>query len=143
MENAAAAVHLVTENLGIDDDAAQRLVTGCLAVDKTVTGPEIVELARTKLTAARQQIKTGKIASVVGLLIKHVPKMCTGATLHEARQTVQRNAELERERRESHLTYHREHWHEYSEEGRAETLAQFPELAETVRAASPGGHSDA
>jgi biotin operon repressor len=117
---------LVARELSIDDDAAQKLVAGCKAVEPSVTGPEIVALANTKIAAIREQVRTGKIPSPVGLLIKHVPRMCRGGTL----QVVRDQIEAEKQERVSRIAYAREAWPELNEEERAEVLQKYPELAE-------------
>lgn len=130
-QNAAAVVSHIASELNIDDDAARQLLTGCKAVEQAITGLEIVELARLKLHAVRQQIQSGKITSVVGLLIRHVPKMCSGATLQEVRE----RTETEKQHRAGRISYVRESWHELSAEERRECLHKYPELAEIAQGA--------
>jgi len=115
----------VAEELNIDGDAAHRLVNGCKAVEQTINAPEIVELARMKLHSAQDQIKKGKIPNVTGLLIKHVPTMCTGVDLRKARAEIQKRAES----RASRVAYIRETWHDYDAEEQQRALQEFPELA--------------
>ena len=122
------AVAVVSQELSIDEDAAQRLVSGCREVDKSITGPEIVMLARAKLLDARDQIRTGKIANVVGLLINHIPKMCKGAPLQSARQQI----EMEKQQRARQVADVRAMWDELSEEERALLSPKYPELAEST-----------
>lgn len=122
---------LVAQELSIDEDAAQRLVAGCKEVEPSVTGPEIVALANTKLAAIREQVRSGKVANPVGLLIKHVPKMCKGGTL----QAVRERLEAQEKERSTRITYAREAWPELNEEERVEVLQKYPELAELARGA--------
>lgn len=110
----------VAEELSIDEDAAERLVAGCKAVEPSVTGPEIVELARSKIVALRGQ----KILNPVGLLIKHVPKMCRGGTLQAVREQI----EAQKKDRAARVAYAREAWDSLNEVERAEVLEKYPEL---------------
>lgn len=116
---------VVAQELEIDDDAAQRLVTGCKAVEPAITAPEIVELARTKLHKVREQVRKGKITSVVGLLISHVPQMCKGAPLQAVREQI----EAERQDRALRVEHARAALPELSEEERVDVLRKYPELA--------------
>lgn len=116
----------VARELNLDDEAAQQLVAGCKDVEPSVTGPEIVELAREKQHTMKEQVRTGKITSPVGLLIKHVPKMCKGGTL----QAVRERLEAVARDRATRIGYAREAWPELNAEERAEVLQKYPELAE-------------
>lgn len=116
----------VARELSLDDDAAQKLVAGCKEVEPSVTGAEIVALAETKIAAIRDQVRTGKIPSPVGLLIKHVPRMCKGGTLQAVREQI----EAQQKDRAVRIGHAREAWPELSEEERDEVLQKYPELAE-------------
>ena len=118
----------VAEELSIDEDAAERLVAGCKEVEPSVTGPEIVELARSKLVALRGQ----KILNPVGLLIKHVPRTCKGGTLRAIREQI----ETQKKERAQRVDYAREAWGGLNEAERSEVLQKYPELAE-IGAHSP------
>jgi hypothetical protein len=113
----------VAEELSIDEDAAERLVAGCKEVEPSVTGPEIVELARSKLVALRGQ----KILNPVGLLIKHVPRTCKGGTLRAIREQI----ETQKKERAQRVAYAREAWDGLNEVERAEVLVKYPELAKS------------
>jgi hypothetical protein len=116
---------LIIQELSVDGDAARRLVAGCRAAEKTITAPEIVALAAMKLHAAREQIRKGKIHSVTGLLIKHVPTMCTGVDLQNVRTELRR----EEERKAERIAYVRDNWQEFDADEQQRALDQFPELA--------------
>ena len=123
-----AAFAVVSQELSIDEDAAERLVSGCREVEQSITGQEIVMLARAKLLDARDQIRTGKIANVVGLLINHIPKMCKGAPLQSARQQI----EMEKQQHARQVADVRSMWNELSEEERTLLLPKYPELTEST-----------
>jgi predicted transcriptional regulator len=119
---------VVSQELSIDEDAAERLVSGCREVDKSITGPEIVMLAQAKLLDARDQIRTGKIQNVVGLLINHIPKMCKGATLQAARRQIEEAKQQAAQQLAQRLNSIREMWPDLSGDERAEMLRMYPEL---------------
>jgi len=122
---------LVARELSLDDLAAQQLVAGCKDVEPSVTGAEIVELAREKIEQSKEQIRTGRITNPVGLLIKHVPTMCKGKPLQSVRARLEAQA-IERANR---IAYAREAWPELNEAERAEVLQKYPELAELAQGA--------
>jgi hypothetical protein len=103
--DAAAAVRLKAEAgelaaaLTIDAAAAENLLHDCRAKERTVTVPEIVELAAIKLGPPE---KRAKIASPTGLLLTFLPAMC-GVALPALRATMaarekQQGAQREREK---------------------------------------------
>jgi len=116
---------LVARELQMDDDAVNLLVARCKTVEPTITGPEIVHLARTKLEHVKVKIRNGGIETITGFLIGAVPKMCKGEPLRLARELL----EEERRGRTSRIAYAREAWPELNEEERAEALQKYPELA--------------
>jgi hypothetical protein len=116
---------LVAQELSLDDLAAQQLVAGCKDVEPSVTGAEIVELAREKIEQSKEQIRAGRITNPVGLLIKHVPTMCKGKPL----QSVRARLEAQATDRANRIAYAREAWPELNEDERAEVLQKYPELA--------------
>ena len=128
----AAAASLIAESLNVDLEAASAILKGCRAVDGTVTAPEIVQLGYLKLASAKEQLRKGKIANPTGLLIKHLPTMCQGPELQQARQMVEQEAR-ERAQRVANA---REAWPELNSDERAEVLRKYPELQEKSKGAS-------
>ena len=84
-----------------------------------------MELARTKLHTVREQVRKGKITSVVGLLISHVPRRCARAPLQAVREQI----EAERQDRALRIEHARAALPELSEEERIDVLRKYPELA--------------
>jgi len=90
----ASGFEIIAERHLMDDAAAQKLLLDCRKMNPTVTAREVAILAGRK----RQQI-SGHAKNWVGLLLKAVPGMCSGALLAEARSEAA--TEISHERRDA------------------------------------------
>lgn len=124
----AAAILSVVEDvshaLQIDAAAARHLVTETQKTEPSITAREIVQLCQTKMG----QVKNQKIGNMVGLLLRSVPGMASGATLAAARVQIKKEMDRERSERSEKLAAIRENWENWDEEDRQSWLKEYPEL---------------
>jgi hypothetical protein len=69
--------------LGLDDDAARKLIAKIAQTDETVTTREIIELGRMK----KSQVRNG-VSNWPGLLLTSIPKMAAGSPLELVRKNL-------------------------------------------------------
>jgi hypothetical protein len=82
----------IAKGVGIDADAARRILAGARQVDSGITAREVVDLCIEKI---RQNGRRGNVQNMVGLLIASIPGMARSPTAEELRRRVGRESKIE------------------------------------------------